>query len=194
MYSNSKSVCILPTELLRTISNRTEISADYIEVFKQFMVYSNAFAEDYTEKELDTIDKVITLAEKANTDDYDVEYYISNLFDEISLKELINRLNKVREKYFQLIEGRQKLKSAISFGLRYLIMFSVPVFVLILFLKLVLNPEFVFLDPLTYVNDNNWSKLEFIFTVIQIVLIPTCIYSNKKWGGLLQNWIFKKIE
>ena len=213
---NSKSVCILPTELLRTISNRTEISADYIEVFKQFMVYSNAFAEDYTEKELDTIDKVITLAEKANTDDYDVEYYISNLFDEISLKELINRLNKVeekgkqdeelvkifeetfggvyREKYFQLIEGRQKLKSAISFGLRYLIMFSVPVFVLILFLKLVLNPEFVFLDPLTYVNDNNWSKLEFIFTVIQIVLIPTCIYSNKKWGGLLQNWIFKKIE
>lgn len=213
---NSKSVCILPTELLRTISNRTEISADYIEVFKQFMVYSNAFAEDYTEKELDTIDKVITLAEKANNDDYDVEYYISNLFDEISLKELINRLNKVeekgkqdeelvkifeetfggvyREKYFQLIEGRQKLKSAISFGLRYLIMFSVPIFVLILFLKLVLNPEFVFLDPLTYVNDNNWSKLEFIFTVIQIVLVPTCIYANKKWGGRLQNWIFKKIE
>ena len=213
---NSKSVCILPTELLRTISNKTEISADYIEVFKQFMVYSNTFAEDYTEKELDTIDKVITLAEKANNDDYDVEYYISNLFDEISLKELINRLNQVeekdkqdeelvkifeetfggvyREKYFQLIKGRQKLKSVFSIALRYLIMFSIPVFVLVLFLRLVLNPQFEFSDPLTYINEANWSKLEFIFTVIQIVLIPICLYVNKKRGEQLQKWIFKKIE
>src|SRR5690606_8113009 len=102
----------------------------------------------YSEKELDTIDKVITLAEKANNDEYDVEYYISNLFDEITLKELINRLNKVeekgkqdeelvkifeetfggvyREKYFKLIERRQKLKSVISIGLRYLIIFCIP--------------------------------------------------------------------
>ena len=66
---NSKSVCILPTELLRTISNRTEISANYIEVFKQFMVYSNAFNEQYSENELETIDKVITLAEAANNEE-----------------------------------------------------------------------------------------------------------------------------
>ena len=99
-----------------------------------------------------------------------------------------------REKYFQLIKGRQKLKSVFSIALRYLIMFSIPVFVLVLFLRLVLNPQFEFSDPLTYINEANWSKLEFIFTVIQIVLIPICLYVNKKWGEQLQKWIFKKIE
>jgi hypothetical protein len=208
---NSKSVCILPTELLRTISNRTEISADYIEVFKQFMIYSNAFAEDYSEKELETIDKVITLAEKANNDEYDIDYYISNLFDDISLKELMNRLNKVeekekqdeelvkifeetfggvyREKYFKLVEKRENAKQYISIGLRYLIIFSIPTVILILVLKLVLNPEFKFLEPLTYVNEINWSKLEFIFTVIEFLLVPTAFYINKKFGNRLQKWI-----
>lgn len=208
---NSKSVCILPTELLRTISNRTEISADYIEVFKQFMIYSNAFAEDYSEKELETIDKVITLAEQANNDEYDIDYYISNLFDEISLKELMNRLNKVeekekqdeelvkifeetfggvyREKYFKLIEKRENAKQYISIGFRYLVIFSIPIAILILFLKLVLNPEFKFLEPLTYVNEANWSKLDFIFAVIEILLVPTAFCINKKFGNRLQNWI-----
>jgi hypothetical protein len=142
------------------------------------------------------------------------DYYISNLFDEISLKELINRLNKIeeiekqdvelvkifeetfggvyREKYFKLIERRQKFNYILSIILRYVLFFSVPITILILFLRLVLNPQFQFLDPLTYVNDENWSKLEFIFTLIQIVLIPTCIYLNKKWGYQFQNWIFKK--
>lgn len=210
---NSKSVCILPTELLRTISNRTEISADYIEVFKQFMVYSNAFAEDYSEKELDAIDKVITLAEKANNEEYDIDYYISNLFDEISLKELMNRLSKVeekekqdellvkifeetfggvyREKYFELIKSREKTKKLASLVLRYLIIFSIPIAILILFLKLVLNPGFEFLNPLTYINESNWSKLEFIFTVIELVLVPTALYINSKFGVRLQGWLLK---
>lgn len=213
---NSKSVCILPTELLRTISNRTEISADYIEVFKEFMIYSNAFAEDYSEKELETIDKVITLAENANNDEYDIEYYISNLFDKISLKELMNRLSKVeekekqdeelvkifeetfggvyREKYFELIKRRENLKQNTSIALRYFIIFSVPTSILILFFKLVFNPEFKFLDPLTYINESNWSKLEFIFTIIEIILVPTAIYINTEFGNRFQKWLLKLIN
>ena len=210
---NSKSVCILPTELLRTISNRTEISSDYVEVFKQFMIYSNAFAEDYTEKELETIDKVITLAEKANNDEYDIEYYITNLFDDISLKELMNRLSKVeekekqdellvkifeetfggtyREKYFELIKRTEKIKRNLSIILRYLIIFIIPVAVLILFLKLVLNPDFKCLEPLTYVNESNWSKLELIFSIIEIVFIPASLYINSKFGKKIQLKLLK---
>lgn len=208
---NSKSVCILPTELLRTISNRTEISADYIEVFKQFMVYSNAFEEQYSEKELETIDKVITLAETANNEEYDVDYYISNLFDEINLEELMSRLQKVgdkekedielvkifeetfggvyREKYLALIAARKKTVRIVAKILRYLIFFSLPALILILFLKLVLNPDFMFLDPLTYVNDDNWSKLEFIFTLIQLIIVPAAIYLNKKYGDEIEIWL-----
>jgi hypothetical protein len=94
-----------------------------------------------------------------------------------------------REKYFKLIQRRENAKGYISVGLRYFIIFSIPTAVLILFLKLVLNPEFKFLEPLTYVNETNWSKLEFIFTVIEIVLIPTAFYLNKKIGNRLQEWL-----
>lgn len=212
---NSKSVCILPTELLRTISNRTEISADYIEVFKQFMVYSNAFQEQYSSEELETIDKVITLAEAANTEEYDVDYYITNLFDEINLEELMNRLNKVadkekenielvkifeetfggvyREKYLSLISGRRRIIKFLLKILRYLVFFSIPAVILIIFLRLVLNPNFAFLDPLTYVNDGHWSKLEFIFTIIEVVLIPSAYFLNKRFGANMEEWLVKQI-
>ncbi len=211
---NSKSVCILPTELLRTISNRTEIAADYVEVFKKFMIYSNTYEEQYSDEELETIDKVITLAESANTEEYDVDYYISNLFDEINLEELVNRLNKIeedekkdselieifektfsgnyKEKYLELFAKKENSKRIFSKIMRYVIIFSIPTLVLIVFLKYVLNPDFTFSDPLTYVNDGNWSKLEFIFTIIQIVLIPSCIYINKKYGIKVEHWFNRK--
>lgn len=211
---NSKSVCILPTELLRTISNRTEIAADYIEVFKKFMIYSNTYEEQYSDEELETIDKVITLAESANTEEYDVDYYISNLFDEINLEELVNRLNKIeaddkkdselieifektfsgnyKEKYLKLIAKKGSNKRVLAKVIRYVSIFSIPTIVLIVFLKYVLNPNFTFSDPLTYVNDGNWSKLEFIFTVIQIVLIPSCLYINNKYGAKFEKWIENK--
>ncbi|MCA6423994.1 MAG: hypothetical protein IM568_14440 [Flavobacterium sp.] len=213
---NSKSVCILPTELLRTISNRSEISADYIEVFKQFMIYSNAFIEDYTEKELEVIDKVITLAEKANNDEYDVDYYITNLFDEISLKELMGRLSKIeekekedlelvkifeetfggafREKYFKLIEKRERFNILISIVCRYLSIFILPILILIKFLSLVFNSNLVYSDPLTYINVDNWSKLEFVFSIIEIILIPFTLFINVMYGLKFQKWILKKIS
>lgn len=211
---NSKSVCILPTELLRTISNRTEIAADYIEVFKKFMIYSNTYEEQYSDEELETIDKVITLAESANTEEYDVDYYISNLFDEINLEELVSRLNKIeeddkkdselieifektfsgnyKEKYLTLIAKKDNNRRAFAKIIRYVSIFSIPTIVLIVFLKYVLNPNFTFSDPLTYVNDGNWSKLEFVFTIIQIVLIPSCLYINKKYGSKFEKWIENK--
>ena len=66
--------------------------------------------------------------------------------------------------------------------------------ILVLFLRLVLNPDFVFLDPLTYVNDGNWSKLEFIFTLIQIILVPAAIYLNKKYGDRIEIWLNKAMR
>lgn len=211
---NSKSVCILPTELLRTISNKTEIASDYIEVFKQFMVYSNAYAEQYSEEELETIDNVITLAESANNEEYDVDYYINNLFDEISLEELVNRLNKVeekekrdlelvkvfeetfggvyREKYLKLIEGREKTKSFIIKLVRYLIIFILPVIILIYFLFKVVNPEIDISDPMTYVIEERWSKLGFMLTIIEVILVPSALLINSKYGLKLEKWLNKK--
>jgi hypothetical protein len=95
---NSKSVCILPTELLRTISNRGEIAEDYVTVFKKFMIYSNVFREEYSERELESIETLLTLAENANQPEYDVDFYIDKLFNEISLKEILNRIDKIDEK------------------------------------------------------------------------------------------------
>ena len=180
------------------------------------MIYSNAFLEDYSDKELETIEKVITLAEKANNDEYDIEYYISNLFNDISLKELINRLNKFdkkekeneelvkifeetfsgvyKEKYNKLILKRVQFQLNFSIGFRYLLIFIIPVLVLYLFLKLVLNPDFVLLNPLTYINEGNWSKLEFIFSIIEIILVPSAFYINHHFGSYLQKWINKSIK
>lgn len=212
---NSRSVCILPTELLRTISNRTEISADYIEVFKQFMVYSNTFAEQYTDVEIDTINKVVTLAEAANTKEYDVDYYITNLFDEINLEDLISRLKKFedvekqneelvkifeetfggpyREKYFDLIKRRKQIKSFFSKGLRFFAFFSIPVVTFVVFLKYVINPELIIVDPLTYIHLDNWNNLNYLFLIIQLGLIPLAFKLNKNYGSRLENYIFKRL-
>lgn len=211
---NSKSVCILPTELLRTISNKTEITSDYIEVFKQFMVYSNTYAEQYSEKELEVIDSVITLAESANNDEYDVDYYINNLFDEISLEELVNRLNNVKEKekkdlelvkvfeetfggvykekYLKLIEGKEKFKTTLFRVLRYLIIFTLPALILIYFIYKVINPEIEILDPMTYIIEERWSKLGYILTIIEVVLIPLALLINKKYGLRIEEFLNKK--
>ena len=213
---NSKSVCILPTELLRAISNKSEISTDYIEVFKQFMLYSNAFPLEYNEHELETIEKVVTLAEAANTEEYDIDYYINNLFDEITLKELVSRLNKTkskekrdkeliglfektfggvyRDKYFKLIERRLKIVRIISIVIRYLIIFIIPTFILIIFLKNIINPDLEILKPTTYINETNWSKLQFTLTLLQAVFIPSALIINRKYGLRLQNWITSLIN
>jgi hypothetical protein len=211
---NSKSVCILPTELLRAISNRAEISTDYIEVFKQFMIYSNAFAAEYSNQELETIEKVVTLAESANTDEYDVDYFINNLFDEITLNELVTRLNKssdeekrdrelisifentfggdYRAKYFNLIARRIKAVKFISFCLRYVVLFILPAFLIYAFIKNIINPELSIFDLSTYIDEEKWSKLQYIPLILQALIIPISVWLNNKYGLKFQNWLYNK--
>ncbi|MCB0262687.1 MAG: hypothetical protein KDH98_05995 [Calditrichaeota bacterium] len=92
-----KSVCIMPTELLRMLGTSTDISTDIIDVFKKFMLRTRTLNKtDYTEQQVDFIDKILVLAESAaEKTSYPVDFIFEMFFEDNSLNELENRLKPI---------------------------------------------------------------------------------------------------
>lgn len=210
----SKSVCILPSELLRTISNKSEISGDYMEVFKKFMIYTNSYAEDYNDQDIKTIDKVLTFVEAVKDTDYDVDYYLTAVFQDMTLADISKRLGKFnkeseereelakifeekfggnyKEKYLSFKERVDKITMFISKALVFILFYSLVFVSLMYFLTQLKSPNFKFYNPLTYINEVNWSKLEFIVYLWEIGIVTLCTFLYKKFSLKCQNWLFQK--
>lgn len=208
-----KSACILPTELIRIIESVGEISGDYIEVYKKYIIYSQSYQNEFDEAEIKALDKVLTLAENAAKSNYDVEFFIDNLFDKYTLDQIVKRLKKIEneqeknkelvqmfnesnntyfeDRLFIFIEKEEKRLKLISNILFTIICFVIPLVVIIYLLKVLISPNAALNDPLTWIDVTNFGKLEFIIIPIEAILIPSSIYLFKKYRKTFVLWFYE---
>ncbi len=211
-----KSSCILPSELLRLIESAGEIKGEYIEVFKKYMMYSNIYREDYDKNESESINKILTLAENAAKSNYDIDFYLDNLFDKYSLEEIAKRMSKFKniedreqvivdlfleandsffESKFVLLEKAElKRLGRYSNILFTIICFSLPTLVLAYLLNVLINKDLTWSDPLTYINQENFSKLELIVTIVESILIIGSFNAFKKYRFKFKEWFVTKLR
>ncbi|MBK9380915.1 MAG: hypothetical protein IPN39_06270 [Chitinophagaceae bacterium] len=208
-----KSACILPTELIRIIESVGEISGDYIDVYKKYIIYSQSYQNEFDEAEIKALDKVLTLAENAAKSNYDVEFFIDNLFDKYTLDQIVKRLKKIEneqeknkelvqmfnesnntyfeERLFIFIEKEEKRLKLTANILFIIFCFAIPLIVTIYLLMVLISPNAVFNDPLTWIDVANFGKLEFIIIPIEAILIPTSIYLFKKYRKTFVLWFYE---
>jgi hypothetical protein len=211
-----KSSCILPSELLRLIESAGEIKGEYIDVFKKYMMYSNIYREDYDKDEAESIEKILTLAETASKSNFDIDFYLDNLFDRYTIEEIAKRMSKFKQieerekvivdlfietneghfegKFVKLERAELKRLKFISILLFIILTFLLPGLVLIYLFSVLINKELIWNDPLTYIDIVNFSKLEFIIGIVESVLIASSIYIFKNYRIKFSNWFIKKFK
>lgn len=211
-----KSSCILPSELIRMIDSAGEITGDYIDVFKQYMLYSNVFREDYDNEEIEALDKILSLCESAGNSSYDSEFLLNNLFDKYSLENIAKRLQKldtekskneelitlfmetntgyIDPKFIKLLGKEEKrLKfwgNVIFFG----IISIIPALALWYLWNVIVSPDAIWNDPLTWIVEDAFAKLELIVSIIETLIIGGSITIYIKYRKKFVSWFHKKLE
>ncbi len=196
-----KSVCILPTELIRTIDGVGEVTDEHIKVFKKFILKSKVFKESYSEEDIQTIEKIAAMVESTDTANHDTDTLISNLLEQTSFEDIQKRLRSIsdeKEKNAALIEMFNDANEAVietkysgivsniikksnrDAGIIFsLFIFALPVLSLTYLIFLILNPAMEILNPLTYMDEENWGKIEGVLFLFELLI----------WGGFV--WIYK---
>jgi len=211
-----KSSCILPSELIRLIESAGEIKGEYIEVFKKYMMYSNIYREDYEKNESESIERILTLAENAAKSNYDIDFYLDNLFDKYSLEEIAKRMSKFKQiedrekvivdlfleanesffesKYVRLAQAEIKRLSTFSTISYFFLCFIIPSLILWYLGSVLINKDLIWSDPLTYINQENFSKLELIVTIFEGLIIFGSIKIYNKYRLGFKNWFIRKFK
>ncbi len=199
-----KSVCILPTELIRTIDGVGEVTGEHIKVFKKFILQSKVFKESYSDKDIDTIVKIATLVENTDGEKHDTDTLISNLLDKTSFDDIQKRLEGIEEekdknlallemfneaneaiietKYTGLVSNILTKSSKTANRIFFIGVFILPLTSLIYLISLFINPQLEFLNPLSYVNEENWGKIEGLLFIFDLII----------WAGFV--WIYKRFR
>lgn len=105
---NKKGICIMPSELIRMLDGFSgEIRTDHVGVFKNYMMKSHVFPDQYTDDELTTICRIATLVEHTNLDEYQTDEMIERVLKDTSIKDIQKRLNRLtlqKEKDQEIID------------------------------------------------------------------------------------------
>lgn len=211
-----KSSCILPSELLRLIESAGEIKGEYIDVFKKYMMYSNIYREDYEKDEAESIEKILTLAENASKSNFDIDFYLDNLFDKYTIEEIAKRMSKFKQiderekvivdlfveanegyfesKFVKLERAELKRLRIYSTFIFIVLCFILPTIILIYLHSVLINKDYTWNDPLTYINQTNFGKLELIIGIVETLIIGGSIYIFKKFRIDFFNWFINKFK
>jgi len=211
-----KSSCILPSELIRLIDSAGEITGDYIDIFKQYMLYSNVFREDYDSEEIEAIDKILSLCESAGNSSYDSEFLLNNLFDKHSLENIAKRLQKLDSekgknkelislfmetnneyldpKFLKLLGKEEKLLKFWGNVIFFLLVFLIPALTLLYFWNVLVSPDANWRDPLTWIEEDTFGKLQLIVSIVKTIIIGGSITIYIKYRKEFVSWFHEKLE
>jgi len=95
---HGKSICIMPTELIRMVDGVNEIVGEHLDAFKKFIMNSHGYAINYTKQDIDTVVKFTTMVDGiSNYEAYNVEFLIENFFATCTLQDLVERTSGLND-------------------------------------------------------------------------------------------------
>ncbi|MBU1578603.1 MAG: hypothetical protein KJ578_04130 [Bacteroidetes bacterium] len=205
-----KSVCILPTELIRMIDGVGEITGDHITVFKSYILQSHVFVENYNENDVNVIERIATLIETVDLVKYDSEEMIKNLFEKNSFVDIQKRLNNIEsekeknetlvtlfneanEGYIETKYTNLLCKLSNSYTKIGKIIFPISVFLLptLFFIyigKQIINPNLNIIDPKTYFIKESWDSLNIVITIFNGTILTIAFLINRKYSDKFVKW------
>lgn len=208
---HGKSICIMPSEIIRQINYCSgNIKGNHLEVFKKYMLKTKAYAQQYSEDEVETVSKIATFVERADLEKYDVDKMIDNLFSQYSLNEIQNRLSAIatqREKDQELVDlfteananyidtkfsraVNEVSRKANKWGHFWicLILYTIPVTLTVYVMTKLVIFKNIQWDPATWINADSWSSLEGVFTIIDFFFWGITIFLDTKLRAKFVNW------
>lgn len=205
---HGKSICIMPSEIIRQINYCSgNIKGNHLDVFKKYMLNTKAYAQQYSEDEVNTVSKIVTLVESADLEKYDVDTMVDNLFSQYSLNEIQNRLSAIatqREKDQKLVDlfteananyidtkfsraVNEITRKATGWGHFWisLVLYAVPLALTIIIMVKLVNFKGIQWNPSTWINADSWNSLEGAFTIIDGIIWGITIFLGKIFRGKL---------
>lgn len=191
--SNAKGICIMPSELIRLIDGFTgDIMGQHLSVFKNYMLKSHVFPQQYSEYEEKTITKIATIVEHTDLVQYDVDEMAKRLLQNNSIREIQKRLDRLKiqrqkdeeiiklfnESNAEFIDNKYTntiKKIAIEAEKKAKILWQLMILLINLFFIaataffIIDWNNFNFLLPETYFDDNRWG-------FITILLAPASLW------------------
>lgn len=96
-YSLKKSICIMPSELIRLLDGFSgNIRSNHVGVFKNYMLKSHVLPHPYDENEIKTICTIATLVEKTNMENFDIDEMVDRVLHDTSISILQKRLDRLK--------------------------------------------------------------------------------------------------
>ncbi len=212
-----KSVCVLPTELIRLIDGVGEITGEHITVFKNYILQSHVFAENYSENDINVIERIATLVETVDLERYDSETMIKNLFEKNNFYEIKKRLsiiesekeknqtlvalfNEANESYIETKYTDLLLKLStnnrkVAQFIYPIIVFTIPAVFFIYIGFQTINPDLKIIDPKTYFVKENWDSLNIVITIFNsTILALSIIIYNKYQDSFIKKFVSMKLK
>lgn len=206
-----KSICIMPSEVIRQIDYCSgNIQGNHLRVFKQYMLHTKAYANQYTEEEVNTITKIATMVESTDLEKYDLDTMIDNLFTKYSLDEIQNRIATLKSqkerdieiielfnetnadyidtKYSRAINKIYENKYQTGKFLFNVFVWMIPIGSTLVFLYMTLNTDSMTCSPYTWIDIDKWSKLEGALAILDLLLFPLAAYLRKHFQDSFCEW------
>jgi hypothetical protein len=187
---NKKGICIMPSELIRMLDGFSgEIRSDHVGVFKNYMMKSHVFPNQYTDDELTTICRIATLVEQTNLDEYKTDEMIERVLKDTSIKDIQKRLNRLalqKEKDQEIInlfiernediisdkvsnvfiKVRKKAQREANRNWKIGSFALTLIYVLMIFSTIFNWPRLLGFNSDPYINTNIWSIIEIVIYLI----------------------------
>lgn len=103
-----------------------------------------------------------------------------------------NQEQKYKKKYEDLLAKLQNKIRARWEILFKVVLGMIPVGIFSYLLFLIINPGLCWRDPLTYIDQESWGKLEAVIFIAEILIIPMVVYVYRGAGKRLANYLASK--